>query len=247
MLIESGQSCDYRIEAWFLANLYESHAVASQEAQKPKGRPHPVSCPSLRRSPLKGLLLLGAGGHGNSTVDLVEQTNAYEIRGILDSLHFHKGSLLDYPILGTFDQLESIVPTFPFFLVSVGQIGLPALRRELFERAQATTASSPVVCSPHSYVSSRAQIGGGTAVFPGAVINANAVVGENVIVNSQSLIEHDVTVGSHSHISTGAKINGGVRIGENCFVGSGAVIFQEVAIPAGSVVPAGTIVKSWPL
>lgn len=196
---------------------------------------------------MKALLLLGAGGHGTATIDLIEQSKDYEIKGILDTLHFSKEELLAYPILGTFESLESMVPRFPYFLVSVGQIGLPGIRRELFERAKAASASSPVVCSPSSYVSSRAALGEGTAVFPGAVINANAIVESNVIVNSQSLIEHDVIVGSHSHIATGAKINGGARIGENCFVGSGAIIFQGVVVPPNSVIPAGKVVKRWPL
>lgn len=196
---------------------------------------------------MRSLLLLGAGGHGSATIDLVEQSGTYKIEGILDTLHSSKGTLLGYPILGTFELLESVVPRFSFFLVSVGQIGLPGLRRELFERAKATSVSSPVLRSPNSYVSSRSQLAEGTVVFPGAVVNANAIVGQNVIINSQSLVEHDVLIGPHSHIATGAKINGGARIGENCFIGSGSIVFQEVDLPAGSIVPAGSVVKNWPL
>ena len=60
----------------------------------------------------------------------------------------------------------------------------------------------------------------------GAVVNAGAVVGRNCIINSQSLMEHDATIGDHCHVATAAVVNGGVRIGAGTFIGSKACIRQ---------------------
>ena len=46
-----------------------------------------------------------------------------------------------------------------------------------------------------------------------AVINANARIGKNCIINSKALVEHDVIIGDHCHIATGAIVNGEVRAG----------------------------------
>ena len=62
----------------------------------------------------------------------------------------------------------------------------------------------------------------------GAVVNAGAKVGKNCIINSKSLIEHDVR-GDNCHISTRATLNGGVII-KNSFIGSSSVIRQNITI-----------------
>ena len=43
-----------------------------------------------------------------------------------------------------------------------------------------------------------------------AIVNSGTNIGENCILNTNSLIEHDVNIGNYCHISTGAIINGGV-------------------------------------
>ena len=35
----------------------------------------------------------------------------------------------------------------------------------------------------------------------GAIVNACAQIGKNVIINSMALIEHDVHIGNHCHIN----------------------------------------------
>ena len=63
--------------------------------------------------------------------------------------------------------------------------------------------------SPTAYVSTSAEIAKGVNIMHQALININVKIGENTIINSQSLVEHDSSIGSHCHISTGVKINGG--------------------------------------
>jgi len=193
------------------------------------------------------IVLLGAGSHAVSVADLVESTEKYAIIGLLDNRIRRGEVLLGYSYLGPFDNLSRWISRDRCFLVSVGQIGRPGIRVNLFDNLKILGARLSILVSPHAYVSPRSSLDQGTAVFHGAVVNARASIGENCIINSQSLVEHDATVGSHSHIATGARINGGVTVGSRCFVGSGAVIFQGCQIPDDSIVPAGAIVKRWPL
>ena len=192
-------------------------------------------------------VLLGAGSHAVSVVDLLESTGHYDIYGLLENRLAPGDEFLGHRIVGPFDSLSTHLTSGIGALVSVGQIGPPGIRVELYERLVELGATILTPVSPHAYVSPRAVLGAGTAVFHGAVVNANATIGDNCIINSMALVEHDSTIGHHTHIATGARVNGGVSIGDGCFVGSGAVIFQGCTIPNGSIIPAGTIVKSWPL
>ena len=72
-----------------------------------------------------------------------------------------------------------------------------------------------------------------------AVINAGAEVGRNCIINSQSLIEHEVIIADHCHIATGATVNSGVHIGMGTFIGSNSSIRQCINIGEKCVIGMG--------
>jgi len=77
-----------------------------------------------------------------------------------------------------------------------------------------------------------------------AIINANARIGHNCIINTKALIEHDAVIGAHCHISTASVINGRVRVGEGVFFGSGAVSVQDSIVADGSFVRANSLFYS---
>jgi UDP-3-O-[3-hydroxymyristoyl] glucosamine N-acyltransferase len=73
------------------------------------------------------------------------------------------------------------------------------------------------------------------------IINSGSVVGSNCIINTRSLIEHDVKVSDHCHVSTGVVVNGGVQIGSGTFIGSRSVIRDNLFIGDECLVGMGTI------
>jgi carbonic anhydrase/acetyltransferase-like protein (isoleucine patch superfamily) len=80
----------------------------------------------------------------------------------------------------------------------------------------------------------------GIQVFEQAYIGPNVSIGNNVVVNTGSIIEHDCILGESSFISPGAIVLGSARIGSSVFVGAGAIIFPGVVISSGEVIPAGS-------
>lgn len=188
------------------------------------------------------VLLLGAGGHARSCIDVIECEDRYAIAGVIGLPSERGGSLFGYPILATDDELPEVLPKFDFGLVTCGQIKTATVRRRLFDAVMRYGSLPDAMVSPRAYVSRRASVGKGTVVFPGAVVNAGAVVGENCIVNSLSLIEHDVVVGNHCHIATGARVNSGVTVGDGTFLGSGSVVRQGIRIGSDCVIGMGVSV-----
>jgi sugar O-acyltransferase (sialic acid O-acetyltransferase NeuD family) len=190
------------------------------------------------------IILIGAGGHCRSCVDVIEMDGRFVIAGVVDRPDSaNKTTVLGYPVLGTDDDLSNLRKKYDFALVTVGQIKAPTARIQLFERLQVLGFELPVIVSPRAYVSRHAKVGAGTIVMHDALINAGASVGENCIINSKALIEHDAIVGSHCHISTGAIINGGVAVGSGTFFGSNAVSVHGISIQAGSFIPAGSLAR----
>lgn len=187
------------------------------------------------------IVLIGGGGHCHSVIDVIEQTNWYEIIGIVDVKENIGKKVLDYEIIACDDDLETIFQSCKNAVITVGQIKSSALRVKLYNKLKEIGFNLPVIISPLAYVSKYAILEEGTVVMHHALINANAKVGKNCIINTKALIEHDVTVGDNCHISTAAILNGGVVVKENSFVGSNSVSKEYITIDG--FIKAGSVVK----
>lgn len=188
------------------------------------------------------MIIVGAGGHALSCIDVIEQENKYEIFGLI-GLEDEVGTTVSgYEVIGTDTELNNILPSCEYAFNAVGQIENPKIRIKIYENLVKIGFSLPTIISTKAYVSSKAKLGNASIIHHGASINSTARVGNNTIINSHALIEHGVTVGDHCHISTGVIINGDVSIGSRSFIGSGSVIKQEILISPDSFVQMGSIV-----
>ena len=196
---------------------------------------------------MKPLLLIGCGGHARSLIDLIESTSKWSIVGLV-GLPGEVGSrVLGHPVIGSDIDFPKLRVRCESVILAVGQLPSPTLRKNLVAKLEHYQFQFPVLISPHAVVSRHTRLGPGTTIGHGAIINAGAVVGRHCIVNSSSLVEHDVAIGDYCHISTGALVNGSVRIGSGSFVGSGAVLREGLEFPPLTVISAGKRVMSWPV
>lgn len=190
----------------------------------------------------KKLILVGAGGHCKSCIEVIEAQNKYSIVGILDKQEKKGQKVFGYSIVGTDDDIESLILKQYSFLVTVGQIKNFGLRKKLFERLKLKEAKLASIVSPAAKVSDYAEVGEGTVIMHGVTVNADAKVGVNCILNTNCTIEHEAHVGNHCHISTHAVVNGDCIVKDGCFIGSGSVLVNGVQIHPSVVIGAGSVV-----
>ncbi len=192
----------------------------------------------------KNLILIGAGGHARSCIDVIEQEGKFKITGIV-GLESELGLQVNgYEVIATDKNLSTLKGKAQFALIALGQITSPDLRVSLYQRASRAGFDLANVVSPSAYVSPSAQISNGTIVMHGAIINAGVRIGSNCIINSRALLEHDTQVLDNCHISTGVILNGGVLVEEGCFIGSGTIVKEGVAIGERSVVGMGSLLRT---
>jgi sugar O-acyltransferase (sialic acid O-acetyltransferase NeuD family) len=189
------------------------------------------------------LLLIGAGGHAEACIDVIEQEDKFRIIGLVGSPVEVGTHVLGYEVLGSDDVLSELLSISQYALVAIGQIGTNDLRSKLFSEIINIGFLSPIVVSPMAYVSPHAVVGKGTVVMHRATINTGARIGDNCIINSHALIEHDVVVEDHCHIATSATINGGSTVGKSSFVGSGTTIRELITIGQSCSIGMGISVR----
>jgi len=187
------------------------------------------------------IVLIGGGGHCRSVIDVVEQTNKYEIIGIVDIKENIGKKVLDYEIIACDDDLETIFLSCKNAVITVGQIKSNKIRVKIYDKLKQIGFNLPVIISPLSYVSKHSTIKKGTVIMHHALINANVRIGKNCIINTKALIEHDSVIEDNCHISTASVINGGVTVKENSFFGSNATSKQSIEIEG--FIKAGILVK----
>jgi sugar O-acyltransferase (sialic acid O-acetyltransferase NeuD family) len=191
---------------------------------------------------MAGILLVGAGGHAQACIDIIESHGAWRIRGLLGAPGEQGGERLGYPLLGTDEDMASLFEEGASALVCVGQVKSPEVRMWLFASLRDLGYALPAIIAPTAWVSPHASIGAGSIIMHGAIVNAGATVGENCIINTRALVEHGAMVGDHCHVSTGALINGDVQVGEGSFIGSGSKIREGVRVGSRCIVGLGSSV-----
>jgi len=189
------------------------------------------------------IILIGAGGHARSCIDVIECQGVYQVAGLVGLSRQKDFMALGYSVIATDGDLHGLVEKFSFALIAVGQIKTSERRELLFNQAETMGFLLPSIIAPTAKVSRHAALGAGTIVMHGATINAGARIGKNCIVNTNALIEHDAVVGDHCHISTGAIINGSVSVGSGSFIGSGSLIKENIKIESNCVVGMGVVLR----
>ena len=190
---------------------------------------------------MKKIILIGAGGHCVSCVDVIELQHKFKIAGLIDNKK--EKFLLDYKIIGSDKNLKKLSKRIQYALITIGHIKNSKVRENLFKKVLNYGFKFPTIVSPLSYVSKRATIGEGTIVMHGSIINAGAKIGKNCIINNKTLIEHDVVVEDNCHLSTRSTVNGGVTIKKNSFIGSCSVIKQNIKIEKNCFVNANLFIE----
>ncbi len=189
---------------------------------------------------------VGAGGHAKILIELLQQTEEYELVGFTDTQQERWGTeFVGYPVLGGDEMLAELqAKGVQAAFIGVGAVTSDGtrLRAKLFRQAVDLGFEMPMLIHPKSVVSPSAVIGAGSVVMAGAVVSADVRVGENVVIYSGTLIEHDSVIDDHVHMSPGVHIAGGVHIKEGCFIGIGATIIQGVHVGRWTTIGAGAVV-----
>lgn len=183
----------------------------------------------------KKVIIIGAGGHGKVIADIVQRSGD-TVLGFLDDDRTLPPMVCGIPLLGTIDDYVK----FPdvLFVIGTGKMGSRRIISQRLNGVQWYTAIHPnaVICPMET------EIGEGTVVMAGAIVNACAQIGRHCIINTGAIVDHDNRIDDYSHISVGAKLAGTVSIGEDAWIGIGAVVSNNISICGGSLVGAGAVV-----
>lgn len=189
---------------------------------------------------MTALVIVGAGGHGRVCAEIARAAG-WRVEGFCD-IGKTAGELVNgLPVLAPgLAQLRAIHPPGQVHVfIAIGENGR---RLSQMQGALALGYELARLLHPNALVSPSAEVGVGTVLMPGVIINANTRVGRACIVNTAASLDHDTMLEDGVQICPGVRSAGTVRYGAGAFVGTGAVIIPGVSIGASAVVGAGAVV-----
>ena len=180
------------------------------------------------------IAIIGAGGHGCVCGEIAELNGYSKVVFLDDSPNDNMN------IVGRVSDFERYISDYDLFVA----IGNNSLRKRFSDEITGSNGSLATLIHPNSTVSKKAVIGAGSVVMAGAVINPRVEIGNGVIINTCSSVDHDCTVVDYAHIGVGAHLAGTVHIGAQTFIGAGSSVINNINICNNSVIGAGACVIS---
>lgn len=183
------------------------------------------------------LLIIGASGHGKVVADIALKMNKWQKVVFLDD-DKNINSSMGLEVIGTSDDAFKLIDEYEMF---VG-IGNNTTRQRIHKTLEEVNVSLPVLIHPKAVIGEKVEIGNGSAVMAGVVINCCTKIGKGCIINTGSTIDHDNNIEDFVHISPGAHLAGTVNVGQGSWLGIGSVVNNNVNITSRCTIGAGAVV-----
>lgn len=183
------------------------------------------------------LLIIGASGHGKVVADIAIKMNKWKSIAFLDDDESIKASM-GLEVIGKSVDAFVYINDSDIFVA----VGNNATREKIQEKLEAEGASIPVLVHPNAVIGIEVELGIGTVVMAGVVINSSTRVGKGCIINTGSTLDHDNVIEDYVHISPGVNLAGTVKVGKGSWIGIGSEISNNVNITSGCKVGAGAVV-----
>lgn len=195
---------------------------------------------------MKPIAIYGAGGLGREVLMLIRQINEYD--EIWKPIGFFddgvpEGKMIDgMPVLGNIDRLNEVREELNIIIA----LGDPGIKKRVFQKITnpliifATLIHPSVLIRPYQDI----KIGKGSIIGSGNILTVGISIGDNVLLNLNNTIGHDVVIRDFASVMPGCNISGEVLIEEGVYVGTGAAIINRVTIGSYSKIGAGAVVLS---
>ena len=173
------------------------------------------------------MYLYGASGHAKVIIDILEASGV-QVEGLIDD-NPAINQLHGYPVKHTFAGESP-------FIISIGNNNV---RKQVAARLRTIFGKG---IHPSAVLSPTAEIGDGTVVMQGSIIQADAKIGKHCIINTGASVDHECIIGDYVHISPHTTLCGNVHIGEGSWIGAGTTIIPNLSVGKWCVIGAGSVI-----
>ncbi len=194
------------------------------------------------------IVILGAGMHGKVVAHTLRRMPAFaeaELIFLDDDASLKGRRVAGVEVVGGLGDYPQLVGDGRPWgaIVGVGNKHL-RLRSGIFEGIRRSAATPVTARHPTAIVDDEREVGAGCYLGPGVIVNVFASVGENCVIYSGAVVEHECRLEDNVYVGPGVVFTAGVQVGRDTLIGAGSrlapfcKVGSRVAVGAGSVVVA---------
>lgn len=183
------------------------------------------------------LMIIGCSGHGRAVADVAVKMNKWKEIVFLDDDENIKYSM-GIEVVGRSSEAIKYINYYDIFVA----IGNNIIRKKIQNWLESENAHVPTLIHPNACIGSNVEVGDGTVIMAGTVINCCSKIGKGCIVNTGSTIDHDNVLGNYVHVSPGAHTAGMVSIGDSSWLSTGSIVGNNITIVDNCIIGAGSVV-----
>ncbi len=193
---------------------------------------------------MKKIAIIGSGGLGREILGIIESINrqkeTWHFVGFYDDNLSNK-IVNGFPVI---DKIESLNLIEEELNIVIG-IGNPKIRELIFNKINNSKIVFPTLIHPSvvMYSEDTINIGKGVVIGANCVLTVNVEVGNQVYINTASVLSHDASIGDFSVLMPTVSISAGAEIGKSVYIGNGVKIDQPISIEDYSHIKSGTVLS----
>jgi sugar O-acyltransferase (sialic acid O-acetyltransferase NeuD family) len=197
------------------------------------------------------LVVVGAGGFGRETVEVVRAVNAahaeryggprWDLVGFLDDDPARWGTALAGttvvgPVASVADRPSARV------VVCTGNPANYTSKRAIVARLGLDPGRYATLVHPAAVVPPSCEVGAGSVVLAGVVATAEVSLGAHVGLMPQVVLTHDDVLADFATVGSGARLAGGVTVGTGAYLGAGCLVREGCTVGPWALVGMGAAV-----
>ena len=194
-------------------------------------------------SQMSKIFVIGNGGHSKVVIDCLINNNM-EIAGVITKKEEEINET--YRGCRLISETKFIKNFKPEEVQLVNGIGITTknLNQRIFliNKMKQIGFNFLSIVDKSAIVAKGVQLGEGSQILHGSVIQPDTCIGDHSIVNTSVSIDHDCKIYEHCHIAPRSVLCGEVTIKQKTFVGSGSIIVNNISIEEECIIAAGVTI-----
>lgn len=193
---------------------------------------------------MQKVILSGSAITAEILLTYLKRDDRYEVVGFtVDDDYLVQGSLAAYPTVALSEAVNAFSPKSHRVIMAMGYNDLNRAREAMFSRLKSVGYAVETYIHPHARVYTDRELGEGSVVLPGAIIEPHAQVGANTMVWCNVTVAHHSSLGAHCWAAAGTVISGQANVLNNTFLGVGSTVVNAVTVGEFNVIGAGALIS----
>jgi len=196
----------------------------------------------------KNIVIFGSGAHAKVVFSEIIKIKKYNFLGFVDDFSQKGKKIITYKKKSFFNlgKIRDVIKNNGRGkLYGIIGVGFNYIRKKIVNEVFKLdkTFKWETVISKNCILNGNINIGKGSLIMSGVVINTETTIGNHCIINTSSSIDHDNYFRDFSSCGPGVVTGGKVTLGENSYLGIGSIVKHGVQIGKNTVIGGNSFVN----